>query len=220
MKFLPWSNALLYIWEVKTLYVKYPSTLYSTTFLLKQKDSHCETFLHPHCFKERSVVNVNQWLLLPIQWQKECLIQSAVKKESLFSTYSSIVIPHSCENNADAKWPSDKVTLGQGPSWLYSYALLHLASLCSTLARGLWCFSPSKGNAGLSLQRKGKVHSPSQRKVDLYRQKPLPLDPDWLVFMQMSTPNPCSLLQKALSWLFKMEPFWLVNGYANEYIVA
>lgn len=66
-------------------------------------------------FKGRSIVTVNQWLLVSIQCQRECPIQSAVKKESLFSSYSSIVILHICENNTDAKWPSNKLALGQGP---------------------------------------------------------------------------------------------------------
>lgn len=107
---------------------------------------------------------VNQWSLLPIQCQQEFLILGSVRKKTLFSTNSSIVIQHDCENTAQlwnssiesqlihqatwlrgdsgARWPWD-----EAPLQLDSSALLRSVPLAwsnwlhSTSEKRLHCFS-------------------------------------------------------------------------------
>lgn len=96
-----------------------------------------------------------------------------------------VVIQHGCEN-----WP----WVEAARPFFRSIALLCSAScrsvlpcthlLHSVLARHPLCFSSRRGNTGFRLQWKGKVCSQSQRGAGLYRQKFLPLAPDWFSLMQ------------------------------------
>lgn len=46
---------------------------------------------------------VNQWLLASIQHQLESPVWGVVKKKTLFSTNSSIMIQHGCKNRIPAR---------------------------------------------------------------------------------------------------------------------
>lgn len=104
--------------------------------------------------------------------------------------------------NYDITWLWNSMTVRQPCSngALPCPSLLHLCLLCSGLIHMLCfalpggrlpCFSSRRGNAVFS----GREHTLlSQRKADLYREKSLLLVLDLFVLMQMSTPNPHSLI--------------------------
>lgn len=72
-----------------------------------------------------------------------------------------------------------------------------LLQLCSSPAPGLML--PLQPGKQSSMETES-VLCWDRGEADLYKKFPPPV-PDWSVFMQMTTPNPDSLVQKALSWL-------------------
>ena len=75
---------------------------------------------------------VNWWLLVPAQCQQQSPIWGVVKKETLFSTNSSVIMQHGCES-----------ALGPGPSWARQLSLdwsvlVYSASLCTCLSAPVW----------------------------------------------------------------------------------
>lgn len=131
-------------------------------------------------------------------------------------------------------WGGYEVALGEGssPARQLCSVLLHFGLLqsclswsalpaCSALARCLRCFSSSQRNTVLNLQWTGKVRSPRQRELANVERSLCP----W----SLIGPSSCKwgiqiltvwLFQKALSWLVRMAPLWLVGEDANEDIAA
>ena len=140
---------------------------------------------------------VNQWSLAPIQHQQESPIWWVVKKETVqHKQLNSVIVwlwkQHSCEAALRSG--------GSGANILFI--------LCSAPVRHLQCFSSSWV---FSLQ--WKVYSLSSRGAGLYGQKSLLLVLDWSILMQMSTPNPHSLIgPKARYWFVTIKPLWLVRA--------
>lgn len=69
-------------------------------------------------------------------------------------------------------------------------------------------------------KRSRKWAPPRKGEIGLYREKFLPLAPDWSIFMQMRTPINNLIGPKSLSWLVAMEPFWLISKDANEDVIV
>lgn len=143
-----------------------------------------EVWLGSHQQPASGQLIVNQWSLAPIQCQHESPVWGVVKKETLFSANSSVVIQftwvlwysiaakqHNWECGCEA-------VLGQSGPWARPFWLDSSALLCSVPARRFWCYSSSQGNAVFNLWKE-KVCSSSQRTADLYREVPIP--GPWLV---------------------------------------
>lgn len=76
--------------------------------------------------------------------------------------------------------------------WLLSVPVS--SARASLLHPHLWCFRPASETQPSSHWWKGKVHSRSNHRAGLHRQKSPPLAPDWSVLTQIRTLNPCSLM--------------------------
>ena len=101
---------------------------------------------------------VNQWSLAPIQGQQGSPLWGVVKKETLFSTYSSLIMQHSCETSmvVGQSWAqppqASSVPLCSGLCWSVP-PLLCSGEVPSISAQ------PGKCN----IRWKGNVHSQNQR---------------------------------------------------------
>lgn len=140
---------------------------------------------------------VDHWSLVPIHCQQESPIWGVVKRMFYSVQAAQQWYSTGCENGTVMKQQGCEGALGRGLSLATQlcFAPLHTAlPACSAPARHLQRFSSSGGNIVCSLWWNGKVRSPSQRKADLYRQKSLPLVPDWFILMQTGTLNSCSLI--------------------------
>ena len=104
--------------------------------------------------------------------------------------------------------PRARQPWGQTPLQLGRSAPLRDSLLCFALARHLHWFSCSQG---YSLQSPMVCALPEPEGRGLYEQKTLPSIPDWPILMQRRTPKSHSLVQKALLWLVRIEPLWLVR---------
>ena len=72
-------------------------------------------------------------------------------------------------------------------------AQLYSVLLCSRGTSWVFWLEPGKQHSPHSSVKR-KVHCLSQRGAGLYRQKSLPLVPDWSMSRQVRTPNPWSLI--------------------------
>ena len=67
---------------------------------------------------------------------------------------------------------------------------LHSAPLRSSCSGPLHSAPASAREMQISVERKSTLSE--QREGDLYREKSLPLVPEWYILVQMRTPNPCT----------------------------
>lgn len=124
---------------------------------------------------------------------------------------SSIVLRLNYEATWLVKWPWTHAFVCLDCFALPWDELVCSSLLCSACSSLVWSglvrclslvFQLQQGNTVFSLRWKGTVRSPSQREADSYRQKSLPLVPDWFILMQMKTLNLCSLINP------KDSPHW------------
>ena len=143
-------------------------------------DGHCRQF------------NANRNTQFRVQWRSK-----------LYSVQnSSIVIKPDCENSTAVRQPWGQTPFRLDSSAPHRSGLVWSALFCASL---LWptlvhsallrqdILSVSAQLRKHSAQWKGKPPSQSHMGAGLYRQRFLPLFPDWFVLMQMRTPNPRSL---------------------------
>ena len=133
-----------------------------------------------------------------------------MKKEILFHVNSPVSIEHGCVNRSIALYLSEITWLWNSTdreeavgicSALLLSTVYKSVTLCSALSWSsktssvfhLQCVSSSPRNAFFSKKRTC-VHSRSDRGARLNRDKSPPLVPDWLILMQIRTPNPHSLI--------------------------
>lgn len=159
------------------------------------------------------------WSLKTIQRQKEWPNGRAVK-EILLNANSSIVIQHNCETSRAVEqlnsiigqlWNSTAEEQHGCEKALFqvdSSALLYLLwSSETSLMFQPWCFSSSQKNKVSTIWWKGSVLWATGELTYIERNPHL-----W----SLIGPPSCKWgLQKVLSWLVRMEVFWLVSEDAN-----
>lgn len=135
---------------------------------------------------------VDHCSLVLIHCQQESPIWGVVKKETLFSVNSSVMIQYGCGTAQECyssimhrhavRWPS-----GQGPLARERCLLCSWQDLCGVSA-------PVREMPSSVFRGKDNLAPPASGELTLYRVKSLLLVPGRCVVMQMMTPNPHHLI--------------------------